>query len=310
MLNRLSPARSKSPLDTFISCSAEAGPVAAAVVEATIRSSPSPPPTWGHPSPFLATPSSLRRASSVAHSDAWSVGSSVRSVDSRGSRRGRKGWSQGKNCANSWDMTQTLEAAQYSLPQSRSNSQSRVALKPQEDFSNFQVNEDPLHSNTEEKPFYCTWPTCSARFRYRYDWARHEEAVHYCPFNWICCHSDTDPCLLCRGMRHTTVKHCTSCADKELGHRTFLREDQLAQHIKRAHNVIQDTKLHVPKELLLSWKVQNPGFNKQHLRCGFCGFVSDTWEQRQDHVYIHLRKGICKSSWWSGRKTAMRVDQE
>jgi hypothetical protein len=84
--------------------------------------------------------------------------------------------------------------------------------------------------------------------------------------------------------------------------RTFLREDQLAQHIKRAHISTDVTRPRISKELMSAWKIDNPAFSKSFLRCGFCGMVSDNWEQRQDHVHDHLKKGVCKSSWWPERQ--------
>jgi hypothetical protein len=108
------------------------------------------------------------------------------------------------------------------------------------------------------------------------------------------------PCLICSGSRnnHTDIHHCESCLTKDVQSHTFLREDQLAQHIKRVHFPYDEANPKIPKELLSAWKIENPSFSNDLLRCGFCGLVSETWAQRQSHVHDHLKKGICKSSWW------------
>jgi hypothetical protein len=157
-----------------------------------------------------------------------------------------------------------------------------------------------------ERPLFCTWPSCNSRFQYRYDWSRHEEALHYCPFHWVCCNAITHAshCLICKATNHSTTEHCGACLMKDMQSRTFLREDQLTQHIKRAHLSPDATKRMIPKDLLSAWKIDNPFFSKSYLHCGFCGVVSDTWAQRQDHVHDHLKKGICKSSWWPERQPA------
>ena len=155
--------------------------------------------------------------------------------------------------------------------------------------------------DTRARLLFCTWPDCDSRFRYRFDWSRHEEAVHYVPYHWICCMTETfetvPPCFLCVGSYHTTTDHCSSCRGKEIGSRTFYREDQLVQHIKRIHRYKGATIGSIPKVLLALWKCDNPSISAAGLHCGFCGESFGCWAERQDHVFEHLVKGVCKSSW-------------
>jgi hypothetical protein len=102
-------------------------------------------------------------------------------------------------------------------------------------------------------------------------------------------------------LSHIVGCHFRTCASKSEECRTFLREDQLSQHIKGVHIDKRDEKISIPKELLSAWKRDNPLLSQAALTCGFCGLVSDTWVERQDHVFNHMDRNICKSSWWPER---------
>ena len=167
-----------------------------------------------------------------------------------------------------------------------------------------------MNASKAENLYFCTWPGCSSTFRYRSEWTRHEEAIHYCPYSWICC-LDTPPvlrlpqCFVCGDrdvlLSHIIQSHFGDCAKKEEAQRTFGREDQLAQHIKRAHSDLSKGKASVPKELLASWKINNPTMYPTALKCGFCGRTFDTWALRQEHVSEHLQDGMCTTAWWPER---------
>ena len=144
------------------------------------------------------------------------------------------------------------------------------------------------------------------KFRYRFAWARHEEAVHYCPYHWICClEVDTvlrlPSCFVCGEedvlLSHFSKAHFLRCGMIEQESRTFLREDQLAQHIQNFHVKAVAAKTNVPKDLLCAWKTKNPGLGELALRCGFCGLRFVAWEQRQEHVFAHMQSGTLKSDW-------------
>jgi hypothetical protein len=154
-----------------------------------------------------------------------------------------------------------------------------------------------------KRPLFCTWTDCRATFRYRYEWARHEEAKHYFPYHWVCCLEGpssrtrtVEDCNLC-GKRFASLQHIIehmqfqSCTSKEHGLRTFLRKDHLIQHIKGTHSKPQEVSSALVKELVSAWRVVNPSLDKSALCCGFCGKRFTGWKERQDHVYGHLRSG-------------------
>jgi hypothetical protein len=102
-------------------------------------------------------------------------------------------------------------------------------------------------------------------------------------------------------LSHVVACHFHTCASKSEECRTFLREDQLSQHIKGVHISKKDNKIPIPKELLSAWKRNNPFLAQTALICGFCGMVFDTWVERLDHVFKHMDRNICKTSWWPER---------
>lgn len=149
----------------------------------------------------------------------------------------------------------------------------------------------------------CTWPHCDKTFKTRFEWARHEDALHYCPYRWVCCGDGAGDqmlanCFVCHAewvklghiTGHENFERCRKASEAD---RTFLRSDQLAQHLKLVHGVQK-----MPRKIEKAWKQDNPAFNRSYLECGFCGCFSATWEQRRDHVFAHLKKGDSKESWW------------
>ncbi|OAL54625.1 hypothetical protein IQ07DRAFT_273914 [Pyrenochaeta sp. DS3sAY3a] len=233
--------------------------------------------------------------------------SSQKSVDSRGSRRGRKRWRQCTPPMN--------RGASTHLPEIHSTSQ----MSPSR-LKSYLINGSAASVNTTRMeavpklPMFCTWPGCESRFRYKYEWARHEEAIHYCPYHWICC-LDTSTimrlphCFVCDEkdvlLSHLIECHFSNCANRSEEERTFVREDQLTQHIKGVHLATKETtyskRVSLPKDLLASWKIDNPALSRASLHCGFCGVTLQTWAQRQDHVYAHFQRGTCEAGWWPER---------
>ena len=164
---------------------------------------------------------------------------------------------------------------------------------------------------TGEASYFCTSAGCDKSFLYRSEWTRHEEAVHHEPYQWICCLNmevvlRLPHCFVCGEadvlLSHLAECHFGSCSTQSEKDRTFVREDQLAQHMKRVHVSNTSPKLSIPKNLLSAWKIFNPSLPASSLHCGFCGMTFFTWEQRQDHVFDHLRHSICKWAWWPGRR--------
>jgi hypothetical protein len=334
MLNHWSPSptSSTSSLDKFLSTPMSEEGASVVDIEAALRDSTAYERSLRYPDPPLSTvPRYFNTADSegsVSSANSFQSWYSQRSVDSRGPRRGRKQWTRLHMRDAGSDFRRRSRDPSSTRPESLwreyRSSQSSPTFNPHTpaplwgemgNLSPQPVAEDTAPDNDaptpwgsiSEKSIFCTWPSCSSKFRYRSDWTRHEEALHYCPYHWVCCpeesHAqDTSQCLICAETNHTTSDHCGSCASKDLQSRTFLREDQLSQHIKRTHLSSGVSKPRVPKELLTAWKTDNPAFLNDYLRCGFCGIISDNWAQRQDHVFEHLRKGICKSSWWPARQ--------
>jgi hypothetical protein len=233
----------------------------------------------------VAYKTSSTGARSVANSDgssnstkSWTSQTSFKSTDSRGSRRGRKVWKR----------------AQQQALHDYSNGVSRAVLHETE---------------VSSKPFFCTYLICGAAFRYRWEWARHEQAVHYQPYKWICCPDIRDSkrfskCPFC-GQHNVTVHHIVwqhlhSCIDKCQEDREFLREDQFLQHLNGVHAKARLTKKDC-RELLSYWKAPNTSPLSHSFSCGFCGHVSKDWANREYHVHLHLKSGTCKSSWWLER---------
>lgn len=103
------------------------------------------------------------------------------------------------------------------------------------------------------------------------------------------------------GRKPRNVTSFANCVGRDLEARKFLREDHLSRHIKDAHIKSDDSELKVSKELLQSWQIMNPSASQDSLHCGFCGTVSETRKQRQDHVWDHLKMWVCKSAWWPQR---------
>jgi hypothetical protein len=305
-LNRLSPASDTPSLEKFLSTPASQDHVSATILEATILDTPPARrffKTYSSASPAPGrTYSVARSASSASSAHSFQSWQSTRSVDSRGSRRGRKGWTQFNPRSHAEEATyhsyKRLASPPTPAPSVRCHDQTGFPFISASGEGSARGDLGHTVAQNDVRQFFCTWPSCSSRFQYRYDWIRHEEALHYCPFHWICCSANarSSQCLICTETNHTTTQHCGSCLTKDVQLRTFLREDQLAQHIKRAHFPNDATKPRISKELLSAWKINNPDFPRSCLRCGFCGVVSGTWAQRQDHVHGHLRKGICKSS--------------
>jgi hypothetical protein len=166
------------------------------------------------------------------------------SVDSRGSRRGRKSWVPTPN--------QSTAIASFKTKSKK-----------------------PVTAEQSKRPWYCTWPDCNKAFQYRYEWDRHEVAVHYWPYHWVC-----------------NLGEETSTVHKDASSRIFFRQDQLLVHMKGAH-----PETRVTKDSASALKKDNPSFNPASLRCGFCHRDLGNWEERQDHVSAHLQEGKPKFAW-------------
>jgi hypothetical protein len=225
------------------------------------------------------------RALSIANSDrsysstkSWTSQISFMSTDSRGSRRGRKRW---------------IRAQQDVLKKLSKNTTCPIT-----------VDRQPSPSS-----HFCTWPGCGGTFRSGSDFDRHEEAIHYQPYHWICCLEGTEmrslsSCFVCQQpnvtVGHVVEQHFASCTSKSQEERSFLREDQFLQHIKFQLKIPVTKK--ACRELLEIWKSLNLPQANNTYKCGFCGRSFFNWAERQDHVFRHLEAGIYQSYWWPERR--------
>jgi hypothetical protein len=255
--------------------------------------------------PSMRRPTSQRSASLADSSASMSSISSLmsdasfKSVDHRGARRGRKRWTGTQTEMPHFDAPKVPEMIQLDIDSDASKSRKWTA----------------------KTLIFCTWPECDKTFKNRSEWARHEEATHYCPYNWVCC-LDSVPspletigsCFFC-GSRNVSLKHVTqhrqfsSCVSENPKHRSFLRKDHLVQHITAKHVSFHKRNKAGPaflEKLVSRWKTRNPLMQDEALYCGFCGFTFPDWEARQVHVFDHLNSSLntglaYKSSWSSGR---------
>ncbi|KAF2027635.1 hypothetical protein EK21DRAFT_91293 [Setomelanomma holmii] len=355
VLNRLSPKSSNSSLDKFLSTPHGDGAVSTSPIEAVLQRNPSVLMNW-------PPPPSSRPASIIGSENSWVSTDSFRScasqwsIDTRGSRRGRKLWRRPSELST----VAIKDGHRGSFPQSRvstdaeradrisclaglervavsdrksggisqevssrlsdvENRPRSEAIAPTEGLSRRSSSDRACTDNINSvktifeeatkvpRPFFCTWLGCDMTFRYRFDWSRHEEAIRYCPHHWICDMnhyqgtSDSLYCHTCKGRNQAAKQPACGCDAADVSARMFLREDQLAQHIKRVHLRPENLGTTFSKEYLSSRKFDNPALPESALHCGFCGTISATWAERQDHVYAHLQNGNCKSSWWPDR---------
>lgn len=274
-LDRSSPADSNLTLEEWLKSPSpiEVTPESLVYVSSgPLDGSPRTEPTHPTVSRVTSTGSvrlsaNFSRPMSVAGSDgsASSLCSygSQRSLDCRGLRRGRRQWK-------------------------RQAPPTRVA------------SPRPLTQTSASNTYYCTWADCARAFKTRYEWARHEEAMHYFPHRWICCYEPANDmklseCFVCEksdvNLAHVVDTHLRVCQEKKELDRTFWRPDQLSQHFQRVHF------LHIPPEVRQAWLTPNPHANENHLRCGFCGLSFCTWEERKHHVAWHMQEGATKDMW-------------
>ena len=151
------------------------------------------------------------------------------------------------------------------------------------------------------RPFQCTF--CVDTFHTKFDWMRHEKSKHLNLEKWICCpEGPVEPCAaghttICAYCRQPepTAEHIEShdhstCVEKGVNARTFLRKDHLRQHLRLVHHVKLDPAME-------KW-VFRP--DVVHSRCGFCDATFDTWDDRAAHLAKHFRDGKQMGEWNGG----------
>ncbi|KAF9884846.1 hypothetical protein FE257_001189 [Aspergillus nanangensis] len=150
-----------------------------------------------------------------------------------------------------------------------------------------------------KRAYQCTF--CSDTFRTKYDWQRHEKALHIPVDMWCCAPAggilEIDGIAICAfcHMPDADVAHLESahnylvCREKPLEQRRFPRKDHLQQHLKLTHN----TDYH--PTTMDAWRESRPDIVS---RCGFCDNTTlPSWEERVDHLGAHFKNGADMIQW-------------
>lgn len=151
----------------------------------------------------------------------------------------------------------------------------------------------------EHRAYQCAF--CSASFRSKYDWQRHEKALHVSVDRWMCApHGGTveiegaSACVFCCARNpdknHLETHNYPSCQEELPHFRTFSRKDHLQQHLRLVHNAHYDSHMDI-------WRVST---RRLLSRCGFCDLNFTTWEERVDHVAEHFKHGADMGQWKGG----------
>ncbi|GIC93602.1 uncharacterized protein Aud_010090 [Aspergillus udagawae] len=148
----------------------------------------------------------------------------------------------------------------------------------------------------ERRGYQCTF--CADSFLTKYDWQRHEKALHLPVDRWVCsphggvvelgnvhvcafCHSpETSP-------EHLASHNLLACHMRPFDERIFFRKDHLKQHLKLTHNVGW-----LPS--MEQWREMQ---NEITSRCGFCGSTFSAWDERVEHVAEHFKTGADMIQW-------------
>lgn len=144
--------------------------------------------------------------------------------------------------------------------------------------------------------YQCTF--CCDSFRTKYEWTRHEKAIHISVEMWHCAPEGgiaeldgVSICVFCQAQgaddSHLETHNYLRCRDKPPIQREFSRKDHLRQHLRLMHNIKDHN-------FLDSWRISFPELNS---RCGFCSSTFTTWDARVDHLAEHFKTGADMSQW-------------
>ncbi|KAJ6129473.1 hypothetical protein N7512_002253 [Penicillium capsulatum] len=146
------------------------------------------------------------------------------------------------------------------------------------------------------RAYQCTF--CCESFRSKYDWVRHEKALHISVDWWRCAPEGglieidgINVCVFCHAPdadeNHLETHNYLRCRDRSPELRVFSRKDHLSQHLRLMHNVKDHRFLDRWRDVTL----------ELHSRCGFCNSSFKTWEERMDHLAEHFKQGADMSQW-------------
>ncbi|KAF6824814.1 homeobox and c2h2 transcription factor [Colletotrichum musicola] len=149
-----------------------------------------------------------------------------------------------------------------------------------------------------QQMYQCTF--CTETFKTKHNWQRHEKSMHLSLERWECSPSGpTIPdasgrpvCVFC-GEGNPDADHMEGhdysvCKTRDPEDRTFYRKDHLQQHLKLVH----DSKF--LKWPMNDWKREN---SMVRSRCGFCGLIMGSWNDRADHLAEHFKDGKTMQEW-------------
>lgn len=154
----------------------------------------------------------------------------------------------------------------------------------------------------EPNPYQCTF--CTASFRKRHDWYRHEKSVHLPLESWICTPDltqlqdmnppQTPECRYCDApfpaAAHWEEHEFPICAAKPVPERSFARKDHLWQHLRKFHGCTKFSALDLD-----AWRSTSDTVSS---RCGFCGMAFSSWTTRAQHLAEeHFKKGARMDGW-------------
>lgn len=153
----------------------------------------------------------------------------------------------------------------------------------------------PKWKATDKRAFPCTF--CCDSFKSKYDWSRHEKALHLNLQGWRCApfggtvvspETGRIHCTYC-GLLDPTPAHLQIHAHGTCQSQTqiYARKDHLVQHLRRFHHA-EDL------SAIDSWRIETPAISS---RCGFCDTRLETWEERVEHLAAHFRKGSTMKDW-------------
>ncbi|KAJ0421261.1 hypothetical protein BJY00DRAFT_110309 [Aspergillus carlsbadensis] len=147
------------------------------------------------------------------------------------------------------------------------------------------------------RPYQCTF--CADSFLTKYDWQRHEKALHLPVDQWVCAprgsvlevDNNTRVCVFCHALdptpEHLARHNFLTCQSKSLQERLFFRKDHLKQHLKLTHNATW----------LPSMEAWLETRNAIVSRCGFCSATFSAWDERVEHIAEHFKAGATMAQW-------------
>lgn len=148
----------------------------------------------------------------------------------------------------------------------------------------------------ERRAYQCTF--CADSFRSKYDWQRHEKALHLSIERWNCAPAGgiveingLNICVFCRAPSenagHLETHDYLACREKLPEHRSFSRKDHLVQHLRLVHSVPYHPSMD-------EWRVSTATLLS---RCGFCDSRFTSWKERVEHVAEHFKNNADMSQW-------------